>query len=66
MKITVNGDATDVPEGASVGDLVRERVDDRRRVAVARNGEVVPRAAWDSTSLSELDSVEVLASVAGG
>ena len=66
MKITVNGDATDVPEGASVGDLVRERVDDRRRVAVARNGEVVPRAAWDSTPLSELDTVEVLAPVAGG
>jgi sulfur carrier protein len=66
MKITINGDATHVPEGASVGDLVRERVDDRRRVAVARNGEVVPRAAWDSTPLSELDTVEVLAPVAGG
>jgi sulfur carrier protein len=66
MKITVNGAAATVPDGASVGDLVRERVDDRRRVAVARNGEVVPRAAWDSTPLSELDTVEVLAPVAGG
>jgi len=66
MRIIVNGDATDVPEGASVGDLVRERIDDRRRVAVARNGEVVPRAVWDSTPLSEKDTVEVLAPVAGG
>jgi sulfur carrier protein len=66
MRITVNGDAIDVADGASVGDLVRQRVDDRRRVAVARNGEVVPRAAWDNTHLSERDTVEVLAPVAGG
>jgi len=35
MKVTVNGDTAEVPEGWSVGDLVRARVDDRRRVAVA-------------------------------
>ena len=66
MMITVNGGAAEVADGATVGDLVRERVDDRRRVAVARNGEVVPRASWDATSLSEGDTVEVLAPVAGG
>jgi sulfur carrier protein len=66
MKITVNGDAAEVADGATVGDLVRERIDDRRRVAVARNGEVVPRASWDETSLAEGDAVEVLAPVAGG
>lgn len=66
MKITVNGTNTDVLEGTSVGDLVRQRIDDRRRVAVARNGEVVPRAEWDSTTLAEADTVEVLAPVAGG
>ena len=66
MKITVNGAATEVTEGASVGDLVRARIDDRRRVAVARNGEVVPRAQWDATSLVESDAVEVLAPQAGG
>lgn len=66
MKITVNGAVAEVPEGTSVGDLVRQRIDDRRRVAVARNGEVVPRAEWDSTPLAPSDSVEVLAPVAGG
>jgi sulfur carrier protein len=66
MKITVNGSVAEVPDGATVGDLVRERIDDRRRVAVARNGEVVPRAEWDTTALSEKDTVEVLAPVAGG
>lgn len=66
MKITVNGAIADIPAGMSVGDLVRQRIDDRRRVAVARNGEVVPRAEWDSTTLAESDAVEVLAPVAGG
>jgi sulfur carrier protein len=66
MKVTVNGDTAEVPQGWSVGDLVRARVDDRRRVAVARNGEVVPRAEWDTTPLAEADRLEVLAPQAGG
>ena len=66
MRITVNGNPAEVADGVSVGDLVRSRVDDRRRVAVARNGEVVPRAEWDATPLAEADAVEVLAPQAGG
>ncbi len=66
MKVTVNGTVAEVVDGMSVGDLVRARVDDRRRVAVARNGEVVPRAEWDATPLAESDSLEVLAPQAGG
>ena len=66
MKITVNGGAIDVTDGWTVGDLVRSRIDDQRRVAVARNGEVVPRSVWETTPLSELDRIEVLAPVAGG
>jgi sulfur carrier protein len=62
----VNGTAAEVPDGTSVGALVRQRIDDGRRVAVARNGEVVPRAEWETTVLAESDAVEVLAPVAGG
>jgi sulfur carrier protein len=66
MKITVNGSAVEVVDGWSVGDLIRSRTDDRRRVAVACNGEVVPRTDWDTTPLSESDLIEILAPVAGG
>jgi len=66
MKITLNGAITELADGTSVGDLVRERADDRRRVAVARNGEVVRRGEWDAVRLSEGDLIEVLAPVAGG
>lgn len=65
VRIVVNGAAVEVAAGWSVGDLVRARTDGQR-VAVARNGEVVPRGEWDSTPLADGDLVEVLAPVAGG
>jgi sulfur carrier protein len=36
------------------------------RVAVALNGEVVPRSRWETTDLAAGDSLEVLAPTAGG
>jgi sulfur carrier protein len=66
VKVSLNGRIIDVTEGWSVGDLVRANADERRRVAVARNGEVVPRVEWDGTKLADGDVVEVLAPVAGG
>jgi sulfur carrier protein len=66
MKVTVNGVREEIDDGMTVAQLVAGRADDRRRVAVARNGEVVPRSAWEATSLHDGDAVEVLAAVAGG
>ena len=66
MKVMVNGAHEEVDPGLTVAQLVAARADDRRRVAVARNGEVVPRSAWDTTRLADGDAVEVLAPVAGG
>jgi sulfur carrier protein len=39
---------------------------DRRGVAAAVNGEVVPRAAWDSRALAERDRVLVIRATQGG
>lgn len=66
MTIHLNGSVTDVAMGSSVGDVVRARTAEHRRVAVARNGEVVPRGEWDTTRLAEGDHLEVLVPVAGG
>lgn len=66
--ITVNGQRRDLPDGAVVADVVAELLpgDTRRGVAVAVNGEVVPRAAWATTRLADGDRVEVLTAVQGG
>ena len=66
MKITVNGEATEVPSALTVAELVAQRVPDARRVAVAVNASVVPRSAWSTTELADGDSAELLTAVAGG
>lgn len=66
MRVTVNGAAEEVPEGTTVAEVVAARTAQVRRVAVAVNGEVVPRSAWASTPLAGGDAVEVLVAAAGG
>jgi len=66
MRLIVNGEPLDLPATTTVADLVVRRAPTQRRVAVARNGEVVPRSGWDSALLAEGDRVEVLVAVAGG
>ncbi len=66
VQVTVNGVATDVAEDTTVAALVAERGGRHDRVAVARNGDVVPRSSWAATQLSPGDDLEVLAPTAGG
>jgi sulfur carrier protein len=63
VKLTVNGAARDLPDGSTVGDVVGPP---RRGVAVAVNGEVVPRTGWPATPLRDGDRVEVLTAAQGG
>jgi sulfur carrier protein len=66
VQVTVNGTGTEVPDDATVAALVAERSGGHDRVAVARNGDVVPRSAWAATRLTTGDVLEVLAPTAGG
>ncbi|KXK63626.1 sulfur carrier protein ThiS [Micromonospora fluostatini] len=66
MDVTVNGVERTVAAGASVADLVREVTPQQRGVAVAVNGEVVPRTGWPATALRPGDRVEVLSAAQGG
>lgn len=66
MKATVNGDELELPDGTSVGDVLRRIGAPDSGIAVARQGEVVPRAAWDSTPIQDGDGIEVLTAVQGG
>lgn len=37
-----------------------------RGLAVARNGEIVPRVAWETTTLAPDDRIEIVGAVQGG
>lgn len=68
MVIEVNGEAVELGEGASLADAVvaAGAAADRRGVAAAVNGEIVPRAAWDTRRLDDGAEVEVVTAVQGG
>jgi sulfur carrier protein len=66
--ILLNGEHSDVRAGETVAAvLVSLGLDaDARGVAVAVDGEVVPRAAWESFAVAEHARVEVLTAMQGG
>ncbi len=66
--IVLNGQRADVRAGESVAGLLGRLglETDARGVAVAVDGEVVPRAAWDSFTVPEDARVEVLTAMQGG
>ncbi len=68
MRIELNGEACELPAGARLADAVRETGADQeaRGVAVALDGEVVPRGQWQATELREGQAIEVLAAIQGG
>jgi len=66
VQVIVDGDPLELADSTTVADVVLGQVADARRVAVARNGEVVPRSAWPTTRLTNGDAVEVLVATAGG
>ena len=67
-EVVLNGKPTTLPDGATAADAVRAAgaPEEARGVAVALDGEVVPRARWDATPLSDGGRVEVLNAVQGG
>lgn len=66
MTVQVNGEARELTDGTNVADVVRALTDAERGVAVAVDGEVVPRSAWAATALADGQHVEVLRAVQGG
>jgi len=68
LAVTLNGEPRELPDGATVADAVAAAgaPRDGRGVAVAVEGEVVPRGRWDAEPLVVGVRVEVLHAVQGG
>jgi sulfur carrier protein len=66
--VLLNGEPRRLPLDATVETAVREAGVERegRGVAVAVDGEVVPRGRWSDTELREGQQIEVLHAVQGG
>jgi thiamine biosynthesis protein ThiS len=64
--LTVNGKPRQIEREMTVPEFLAAHGIDRRLVAVAVNGEVIPRDRYDATVLREGDVVEVVRMVGGG
>lgn len=65
MRLLVNGEARETA-AATVAALVDELGLDRRKVAVERNLEIVPRSLHEAAALGEGDRIEIVQIVGGG
>jgi sulfur carrier protein len=66
MRIQLNGEPYELPEGETVAALLARLELTGRRVAVELNLDIVPRSQHGATALNEGDQVEVVHAIGGG
>ncbi|AHI28634.1 MULTISPECIES: sulfur carrier protein ThiS [Marinobacter] len=66
MQVEVNGDAMELPAGATIGSLIDQMALAGKRLAVEVNEDIVPRSQHQSFALSDGDRVEVVHAIGGG
>jgi len=66
MRLTVNGETREAPQGATLQELLASLGIDGRRVAVERNREIAPKSLWSQIVLAEGDQLEIVQFVGGG
>lgn len=64
--ITVNGKTERLTEPTTVEGLLARLGIERRKVAVERNLEIVPRSEYEKTWLAEGDQLEIVHFIGGG
>lgn len=66
ISVIVNGAPQTLAAGATVADLLARMDAAGRRVAVERNGEIVPKSRHGETRLADGDRLEIVIAVGGG
>ncbi len=64
--VTVNGEKVENIAGKNIAEYLTESGYNIKRVAVELNGDILPKAQYESTLLQDGDSVEVVSFVGGG
>jgi sulfur carrier protein len=66
ITVTINGEPREFEEALRFGELVERLGLTGKRVAVERNGEIVPRSQFTSQALADGDRLEIVVAVGGG
>ncbi len=66
INLTINGEMRQIPAHSTVASLIDLLGYTGKRIALERNGEIVPRSTFSSVSLAAGDQIEVVVAVGGG
>ena len=67
LSITVNGRPRTLPAPSfTVADLIRDLAFEGKRIAVEKNGEIVPKSRYAESPLAAGDKLEIIVAVGGG
>ncbi len=64
--VTINGKKTEIPDGTAVEQMLLDEGFVLQRIAVERNGEILPKASFASEKVQAGDVYEVVNFVGGG
>ena len=63
--VKINGESLDIA-GKTIAKYLETTNYDPKRIAIERNGDIVPKAQYSETVLNDGDSIEVVSFVGGG
>jgi sulfur carrier protein len=66
IALTINGQPADLPQVMTVAALLEARGLAGKRVAVEKNGEIVPKSQHASVAIQAGDRIEIVVAVGGG
>lgn len=66
MNLRINGEQRHFDSVHTVSELIDALAYTGRRIAVERNGEIVPRSQHATTPLADGDALEIVVAVGGG
>ena len=66
ITVSINGTARQLPDAAGVAALIEELGLTGKRIALERNGEIVPRSRFAEQQLADGDKLEIVVAVGGG
>ncbi|MBI4746384.1 MAG: sulfur carrier protein ThiS [Deltaproteobacteria bacterium] len=66
MKVVVNGEEKEIPDGLTVEELLSQLNICKERVAVELNLDIAPKGRFDDTILKDGDRIEIVSFVGGG
>lgn len=66
LELQINGEGRQFPDPLTVAGLIDQLGYTGKRIAIERNGEIVPRSQHAATPLADGDCLEIVVAVGGG